>query len=484
VRKIKVLGLISFLMVCVLMFGGMPLVYANQPTRLLVNGRPHHYPELILVGGNPLMPARQVANLFGGRFIWGPHYSQALLVINDNIYIMSVDSVLITLNEGRLQANAPAQIINHQVFLPLCFVADVEGWDIRIAEDTNTVHLANNHTRAATYAGMGIHGNADGVNAQFNLPNGVFGGNGYIFVADTFNNLIRKICYDGVTDLYAGRILAVDDRGFPHGFIRDGDRLEDALFNRPMDGVVGECGRIFVADAGNHAIRVIDGDNVLTLTGGTAYGHADGGVSEALFNFPVAIAMDEGGNLFVADTLNHAIRKITANGQVYTIAGVAGEYGFEDGDAENAMFNTPMGIAVDENGRIFVADTGNHLIRVIDGGKVYTIAGTLTFDADREWDGVPMGGFADGVQAMFNQPTGIALWGDVLIVADTANHSIRNINIQTGVVFTIAGNGYPGRDDGVPVDATFHLPAGVFVVGDTIFVADTGNNLIRTITLR
>ena len=169
------------------------------------------------------------------------------------------------------------------------------------------------------------------------------------------------------------------------------------------------------------------------------------------------------------------------------MAGVPGRYGFNDGTDEDALFDSPMGIAVSPDGsRVFVADSGNHLIRIIENGRVFTLAGTRSVDpaaaAGDEWEQSPMGGFADGRQAMFNGPAGLALWGEAVIVADRGNNRIRAV-WPNGEVVTLAGTGVPGHIDGLPAQAAFHLPMGVYVRGEYLFIADAGNNMIRKMTL-
>jgi sugar lactone lactonase YvrE len=195
--------------------------------------------------------------------------------------------------------------------------------------------------------------------------------------------------------------------------------------------------------------------------------------------------------VYVADTLNHVIRRLEPDGTVVTVAGVPGEYGFGDGSALQAFFNAPMGIAVSGEGTVFVADTGNHLVRVIEDGEVRTIGGTLLFPGDvdwenyseDDWDDVPLGGYAEGYESMFSMPTGLSLWGDVLVVADAANHRVRGIT-PDGFAFTFAGTGEPGRTDGAGATAAFHMPMGVVAQGDRLVVADSSNNVLRVIELR
>jgi len=340
-----------------------------------------------------------------------------------------------------------------------------------------------------TVAGTGHHGVRGGEYAQFNLPTTIFSNSaGDLLVVDTHNNLIRTLNEEGHVTLLAGTLLDVDAFGFPRGAHRDG-RNTLAIFNRPSGGVIDNQGRIFIADSMNHAIRLIVRRNVYTFAGSREPGHADGTPENARFNRPTALATGPCGGIFVADSLNHVIRRVDpANGHVTTIAGTPGVYGHNDGASNEAVFNTPMGIAVSQDGAIFVADTENHLIRVIENGYVRTLAGNLIFPDDIEWendvdfDDMPMGSFADGEESGFNLPTGLALWNDMLIVADTANHRIRGV-LPCGYTITIAGNGYAGHTDGLASYSEFHFPRGVYVTDDRLFVADTNNNIIRSMVL-
>lgn len=349
----------------------------------------------------------------------------------------------------------------------------------------------------STIAGTGGHGHRDGSAAQFNMPRAAFKGEDGIYIADTYNNLIRNLGTGSVTT-EAGNIaegsFGLDAFGLPRGLFKDGAH---AYFNRPQSGITLPDGRVLVADSANHALRIIERGTTTTLSGGflsvaPRAGHVDGRLEDALFNYPSALAIDAQGYVYIADALNHVIRRIDLEaGLVSTIAGAAGLPGYTNGTAAAAQFNSPMGIAVSSSGLVYVADTGNHLIRVIEGGYVRTLAGSFILadeleweDAEGEWDNALIGGFADGSaqEAMFNLPVGLSMAhhsDDVLIVADSANHAIRMVTSQ-GQTTTIAGTGLPGHEDGPAQQAGFHLPAGVLALknGD-ILIVDTGNNLIR-----
>jgi len=337
----------------------------------------------------------------------------------------------------------------------------------------------------STFAGTGGHGYIDSESAHFNIPANIFSGSGNrLFVADTFNNLIRAVTHEGVTSRILGDILSHDENSFPHGFHNDGTVYE-ALLNRPTAGLLTDDGRIFIVDSQNHSVRMIDGDSVYTFAGRYA-GFADGDFEAARFNNPTDIAAYTDGRFVIADTGNHSIRLLDNDGNVSTIAGAGNEPGFADGPLSEARFNGPMGVAVSQDGRIFVADTGNHLIRVIEDGMVSTLAGTVSpYEGEDGFDDLTMsGGFADGAEAWFNLPMGIAVFDDVLIVADSANHTIRAVNLSNGNTVILAGNGEPGYTNGSAPQAAFHFPSGVYVRADVLYVADSGNNIIRRMPLR
>ena len=335
-----------------------------------------------------------------------------------------------------------------------------------------------------TIAGTGSHGAWDGGISQFNLPMAVIGdGQGGFIVADTFNNLIRHISGDGEVTTAAGVIFGIASDNFPTGSYIDGP-MHEAGFWRPTGIAKPFGGGLFIADSENNAIRVIMEGIVYTVAGGLNAGYASGGPHEARFNMPGAVAMHPDGYVYVADTGNHVIRRISPDGYTVTIAGQGGSAGYYNGLAAHALFDGPMGITISPDGRIFVADTGNHLIRVIENGIVSTLAGTRSFIEADGWELYPIGGFFDGLpgEAMFDQPIGIALWGEYLIVADSANHSIRVVS-PDGEVRTLTGTGEPGSVFGAAGIASFHFPMGVYVYGNSLIIADTGNNMIRALNL-
>ena len=201
--------------------------------------------------------------------------------------------------------------------------------------------------------------------------------------------------------------------------------------------------------------------------------------SAARFDTPWGLAVDGANNVYVADTQNHTIRKITAGGVVTTLAGVAGTAGFNEGAASTSLFSRPTGVAVNSAGTVvYVADYNNHIIRQISGGIVTTLAGTA---------GVP--GIADdvGTAAQFQNPFGVAVnsAGTVVYVTDQNNQTIRQIDVSSGVVTTLAGAPSVGGstdDSANNLNARFNTPKGIAVDGGgNVYVADTGNFTVRKI---
>ena len=322
-----------------------------------------------------------------------------------------------------------------------------------------------------TLAGLSSAGylDATGTNAQFNgINNSAVDSAGNVFVADAYNSVIRKVTPAGVVSTFAGN-------GKPGS--RDGTGT-DARFSQVQGLAIDGSDTLYVADSGNNTIRKITPAGVVTTLAGLAGtpGSADGAGSAARFSFPRAVAVDAAGaNIYVADSGNSTIRKVTAAGVVTTLAGLAGSSGSVDGTGSAARFRFSGGITVDGSGNVFVADTNNSTIRqVTPGGVVTTYAGQASIPGNTDGTGVAARfSFANGV---------IADGAGNLFVADTGNGRIRQI-APGGVVTTLAGSGAPGTADGTGSAARFFQPNGITVTsGGTLFVADTGNNLLRKIT--
>lgn len=334
----------------------------------------------------------------------------------------------------------------------------------------NTVRKVTPEGRVTTIAGSpGVAGKVDAVgsDARFDFPWGLdVDLQGNVFVADEDNNSIRKITPSGIVTTVAG----TGSRG-----PIDGDRTR-ARFNSPSDIVVLGSGDLAVADGYNHAVRRVSSDGTVTTIAGSmaSNGTANGSSALARFHYPYGVAADQSGNVYVSEA-NATIRKISPDGVVSTLAGGTGQPGSIDGIGTSARFRSPLGLAVGPDGKIYVADGGNHTIRrITPAGVVSTVAG-LAGES----------GYTNGTgsQARFDTPWGVAVdsRGDIY-VADAYNHAIRLVE-ASGVVTTFAGGGFSGARDGVGTDARFYYPLAIAVDANrSIFVADWGNNAVRRIT--
>lgn len=293
-------------------------------------------------------------------------------------------------------------------------------------------------------------------------------GAGGLFVADTSDDVIHRIDAEGRATVYAG---ARGSTGSADG------AATTARFNNPTGLVRDPAGNLYVADTANATIRRIAADGTVATLAGSAStrGNADGTGSGASFSNPVALARDSAGNLYVADDQAHVIRRVTPEGVVTTFAGTAGSSGTSDGTGADARFSQPQGVAVDGVGNVFVADTGNSTIRrITPAGAVTTFAGV---------PGVSGAFDAVGSGALLNQPVAIALGGDGnLYVSDLGNSTIRRISPDR-TVFTIAGLiRTTGQKDGTGREVWFNQPRALAASGDLIYIADTGNAAIRRMT--
>jgi hypothetical protein len=335
----------------------------------------------------------------------------------------------------------------------------------------------------AGQAGVAGHTDGTGSAAMFNGPADIaLDSSGNAYVADANNSTVRMVTPAGIVTTLAGQ--------FGVSGSTDGSGTT-ALFNHPAGIAVDGSGNAYVADTGNNTIRklVIATGAVTTLAGqaGVA-GSSDCAGTAASFDGLSGIAVDSTGNLYVSDTLNHTIRKVTAAGAVSTIAGTAGSSGFTNATGTAALFHGPQGLTLDASGDLFVADTNNNAIR-----KLVIATGVVTTAAVQSGTA----GAVDGAnsQAQFHYPSSVAVdsTGNLYVV-DTDNHALREIAAD-GAVSTLAGlAGTSGSADGVGTSALFNFPTGVAVRSNitapagllpgpisstVVYVADTTNNTIR-----
>ncbi|MES2536344.1 MAG: NHL repeat-containing protein [Pseudomonadota bacterium] len=329
-------------------------------------------------------------------------------------------------------------------------------------------------TTLAGTAGSSGSTDATGAAALFQRPRGVAAdAAGNLYVTDTDNFTIRKIV------IATGAVTTL--AGTAGGFGSTNGIGAAARFAYP-DGIAVDAGNLYVAETGNQTIRkIVIATRVVSTFAGTTgvFGDADGIGGAANFRNPGGLAADASGNLYVADTLSHTIRKIViTTAEVTTLAGTGNMSGSADGTGAAARFSYPGGVAADASGNVYVADTFNYTIRkmVAGTGAVSTLAGLTSRLGSID---------GTGAAAVFQGPNGITADGaGNLYVADFNNHTIRKIT-PDGVVSTLAGTaGSSGTADGTGAAARFMLPVGVMTDGSgNLYVADTYNSLIRKIVI-
>jgi trimeric autotransporter adhesin len=331
----------------------------------------------------------------------------------------------------------------------------------------------------STVAGNGTPGYmGDGFAATAAELSGAMGitkdASGNMYVCDFNNNVVRKISTTGIITTIAGTGTA--------GSSGDGGQATAATFFMPGKVVFDAAGNLYVLDCGNNTLRKISTTGIVTLYAGGGVSPADGvPATTAQLSFPVGLAIDPAGNIYIGDQIHNKVRKVNTSGIITTVAGTGGTGYTGDGFAATlATLSDPTGISLDTHGNLYIADQLNHCIRKVTAstGIITTVAGTGT-----------SGYTGDGGQATaatLYQPNEVTVdaVGNIFI-ADTRNNSIRKVN-TAGVISTIAGNntglaGYSG--DGGPATAAFiNFPQGIYLdaVGNC-FVGEYSNNVVRKI---
>lgn len=246
-----------------------------------------------------------------------------------------------------------------------------------------------------------------------------------------------------------------------------------ARFNTIYGLVSDAAGTLYIADSDNHRIRKVTATGETTTIAGSDSGYADGTGAAAKFKVPYGIALDAAGNIYTSDLLNHTIRRITPAGEVSVFAGVPQVAGYSDGKKDTAKFNFPRGLAFDAAGNLYIVEGTNRIRKISPAGDVTTLAGNGT------------AGFADGTgaAAQFSFPYGVAIdAANNLYVSDQNNHAIRKIT-AAGVVTTLAGNGALGFADGTASAARFNTPRSLSIdATGNLYVADALNNAVRKVS--
>jgi sugar lactone lactonase YvrE len=327
----------------------------------------------------------------------------------------------------------------------------------------------------STYAGSGVRAyGGDGGAATAALLGTGYGlavDAGGLYIAEPDNHRIRRVSA-GIITTFAGNGIA--------GFGGDGGLAASASLNQPTGVTADGAGNVYVADTANSRLRRVSGGIISTVAGNGSpgFGGDGAGAASAQLSFPAGVAFDSAGNLFIADSFNHRVRRVSGAGVIttYVGTGVAG-YGGDAGPAAAAQLNYPEGVATDLSGNLFIADAGNNRIRKVDtAGTITTVAGT----------GLP--GFGgDGGQALAAQlfsPWRVALDGTGnLYIADLENDRVRRVD-AAGTITTVAGTGSLGfsGDGGPAVAAQLDTPYGLAVDGSgNLLIADSNNQRVRMV---
>jgi sugar lactone lactonase YvrE len=346
-----------------------------------------------------------------------------------------------------------------------------------------TCSLASGQTEMIqTVAGTGAQGfSGDGgkaISASLNQPGSVFvDAFGNIFIVDTNNARIREVSPGGIITTVAGTGCC--------GYGGDGGQAVSASLGQPQGVAVDGSGNIYIADTGNNVIRKVSaGGTISTIAGkdNLVGFYGDGGpAAQALLWSPAGVGVDGAGDVFIADTVNNVIREISAaSGNISTVAGNTTQgFAGDGGKATAAELYLPTGVFVDASGNLFIADRGNNRIRKVStSGTITTVAGNGT--------GVFSGDGGAATSAGLASPTNVVVDASGnLFIAGTLNSRIREVAAGTGIITTVAGDGVAGffGDGGLPTNAGLNHPGGVALdsSGD-IFIADTGNNRVREVS--
>jgi hypothetical protein len=346
------------------------------------------------------------------------------------------------------------------------YIADTDACRVRVVPPSGTIStVAGNGTCA--YGGDGGLAYSTSVNKPRAITTDATGD---LYIADSLNCRIRKVDYPFVT------ISTIAGTG-ECNYGGDAGPATSATLNQPR-GVAVAGGDVYIGDSLNCRVRKVSGGGILTGagTGWCQYGGDGGPATDAAISNPVGVAVDSAGAVYITDTANCRVRKVSSGGSITTFAGTGTcGYGGDGGLATSAQLDDPAGVAVDASGNAYIADAGSCRIRKVTSGVITTFAGDgmCAYGGD--------GGAAGSAQLSF--PQGVAVAGSTVYIADTFNCRIRRVT--GGTITTVAGDGtctYDG-DGGSPASASFSFPYGVAgETSGTIYIADTFNCRVRRVS--
>ncbi len=435
----------------------------NAPKPLKATFR--HYIDTAFLTRNP----RQVCTDGAGNIFFADR-------VNHSVWRIDAAGGTITRIAGTGTSGADGDggpAVSAQLHSPEGAAADAFG-NLYIADAGNsTIRRIDPLGQISTYAGTGAAGySGDGgpaAGAQLNTPKGVFvdlAGN--LYIADTGNCMIRKV------DFASKTITRIAGKTPPScGAAIDGVPALQDRFQAPRGIYRTSSGTIYVADTGNDRVRKFtEGGNTATFAGGGGSLLNDIPATTAKLNAPQGISGDAAGNVYIADTADHWIRKVDTSGTISAAAGTAVTAGYsgDGGPATTAKVDSPVGVCILGSGNMVIADTGNSTLRLVD--KVTGTISTLAIVA------VPSLNTPGHVSAYYDT----AVRKHYLFIADTANNRIRKLDTATNAMATVAGTGEDafGGDNGPATLAQLSKPAGVFAdTAGNFYIADSGNNRIR-----
>jgi len=363
---------------------------------------------------------------------------------------------------------------------PSGLAVDANGNVYLADQESHRIRKVSPNGIITTVAGNGEPGfsgdNGPATRAQLNFPFGVaLGRDGSLYIGERYNHRVRRISPSGTITTVAG--TGVD------GFSGDNVPATSARLNEPRGVAVDANDNLYIADFGNNRIRKVTPAGIITTVAGDGvprFGGDNGPATSASLEFPNGVVVDGAGNIYIADTQTHRIRRVAAGSGIITTVVGSGNATFagDAGPATSASLNYPSAVALDAAGTLYIADFGNQRVRRVAGGAINTLAGNGAFKYS--------GDGAAATSASLDTPMGVAVDSrGNLYIADTQNHRVRRVNAATGVIATVAGTGVQGfgGDNGPAASAQLDEPRGVAVdANDNIYIADKGNFRVRRVS--